>query len=71
MDKYSISTGTVTYALRGRDALRYYGYKAYVERSSAGDALGCGYSIIVSGDIDKITEILKQKSVKVLKLEKL
>ena len=70
MQKYTISTGTITYALRGRDILRQNGYKAAVERNTTpGKQIGCGYTIVTEGDIDKITGILKSKNVKILKIE--
>lgn len=71
MDKYIISTGTVTYALRGRDLLRNNGFKAYVERSTADDKIGCGYSITVTGNIDKITDLLKNKGIKIVEIKKI
>ncbi len=71
MGKYSISTGTVTYALRGRDVLRYNGIKAFVERSTAPDAIGCGYSITATGDINKITELLKNRGIKILDVKEI
>ena len=50
--RYVIVTGTVTYAIRGRDVLRNHGYNATVERNSSGlGRLGCGYGIVIKGDV--------------------
>ena len=69
MQRYNISTGSITYAIKGRDYLRKNGIKANIERkTSSEEGSGCGYSIIVSGDIEKIEEILKKANVKILKI---
>lgn len=69
--RYVIVTGTVTYAIRGRDVLRKAGYNASVERNSSGlGRLGCGYGIVVKGDIDKITELLRENNVKIIEANK-
>ncbi len=69
--KHIIVTGTVTYAIRGRDILRNNGYKASVERNSSGlGRLGCGYGILVFGDITKAVQILKQNNVKIIEVNK-
>ena len=70
--KYVIVTGTVTFAIRGRDILRKNGIIATVERNSSGlGRLGCGYGIVVRGDIDKAVEILKNNSVKIIEVNKI
>lgn len=71
MDKYVISTGTVTYALRGRDLLRNNGFKAYIERSTANDRIGCGYSITVAGNINKIIECLNRQDIRIAEIKKI
>lgn len=65
--KYVIVTGTVTYAIRGRDVLRRSGISATVERNSSGlGRYGCGYGIVVKDDINKAVEILRNNSVKII-----
>lgn len=67
MTGYMIVTGTITYALRGRDILRKKGFKASVERNLNGsNRYGCGYGIAVFGDIDDAVRILKENNIKVL-----
>ncbi len=68
MKNYSIVTGTVTYAIRGRDILRRNGYKANMEKTKGGLNNGCGYSITVYGDINKIEPILRNFGIKILEI---
>lgn len=70
--KHMIVTGTITYAIRGRDILRKNGFKASVERNSRGlGRLGCGYGIVVEGDIERAEEILRNHSVKMIEVNKI
>lgn len=70
--KHMIVTGTITYAIRGRDILRKNGFKAAVERNSRGfGRLGCGYGIVVEGDIERAEEILRNNSVKMIEVNKI
>jgi hypothetical protein len=67
--KYVIVTGTVTYAIRGRDALRKAGVRATVERNSLGlGRYGCGYGIAIHDDIENAIEILKSNSIKIIEV---
>lgn len=69
MKRYIITTGTVTYAIKGRDILRKKGYKVKIERITSGKgAKGCGYGIILDGDIKEAEEILRQSGVKILEI---
>lgn len=68
MHKYQIVTGTITYAIRGRDLLRRHGFKANMEKSKMGLGNGCGYSITVIGDIEKIEPILRKAEIKILEI---
>lgn len=69
MKKFMIITGTITYALKGRDLLRKKGFKARVERSApVNEGYGCGYVIISEGDINAIKEILDSNRIKILKI---
>ncbi len=70
MEKILVVTGTVTYAIRGRDALRQKGYKATIERVTSGERIGCGYGVLTFGDREKIREILEQDRVKILEIRK-
>ena len=71
MNRHIIVTGTVTYAIKGRDVLRKKGFKVAIERNSTGlSRYGCGYGIVVDGNIEHATEILKDYGVKILDIKK-
>lgn len=71
MEKFIIVTGTITYAIKGRDLLRRMGYKASIERITAGDRIGCGYGILTFGDTQIIKSILNNNDIKVLDIRKI
>ena len=69
MKRYVISVGTVTFALKGRELLRKAGKKAWVEKiASNGKSNGCGYAIVVEGDIKTAQQILKSNGIKILEI---
>lgn len=69
-EKILVITGTVTYAVKGRDLLRRQGYKASIERVTAGERIGCGYGILTFGEPKKIKEALESGKVKILEIRK-
>ena len=72
MKQYRIFTGTITYALKGRDLLRRHGFKTRIERiSSEAGGMGCGYTLIVSGDIKKAVDLLRGAGVKILEIREI
>lgn len=68
MKRYVIATGTVTYALKGRDILRKNGFSVKIERITGDKTLGCGYVLLVSGDIVEAEKILNSGGIKILKI---
>lgn len=67
MIRYLISTGTVTFAIKGRDILRKHGINARVEKISSGKANnGCGYAVATAGNIDLIKDLLKENGIRIL-----
>ena len=66
LDKNFYVTGTVTYAVKGRETLRKNGIKAYSQRSFSPERIGCGYGIVAAGDVQNILSILAKADVKVL-----
>ncbi len=69
MNEYIIATGTVTNAIKGRETLKRKGIFAEIERMKASERqYGCGYAIVVRGDIKEIELLLKQANVKILKI---
>jgi len=70
LNNYFIITGTVTYALRGRDILRSKGYSANVKRvQHKYKNAGCGYGIVLTGDVEQAIQLLKSSGIKILGTE--
>lgn len=69
MQRYMIVTPSVTYALKGRDALRRLGLSARVEHINRQGGGGCGYGIVTDGDIFKAEQALKNASVRILEIQ--
>lgn len=68
MGKFMIVTPSVTYALKGQDALRRAGFPASVKRRNRQNGGGCGYGIVTNGEIRKIEQVLANASVKILEI---
>ncbi len=68
MKRYIIATGTVTYAIKGRDILRKKGFKVKIERTTGKATLGCGYAIILDGDIKEAEKLLRENGIKILEI---
>ncbi len=70
MKKYIITTGTVTYAIKGRDLLRRKGFKVRIVKSAnVIENSGCGYAIILeNGDITAAEKLLRNAGVKILSI---
>ena len=69
MPNFYIHVGSVTNAMRGKQLLEEQGMRAYLHRSqhpSVGD--GCGYSLLVTGDVKKAEHVLKQRGVRVIRV---
>lgn len=63
-------TGSVTYAIKGKDLLKRKGYNAYVERKTeTTSSSGCGYAIVVRGNYLGAEELLRSASIKILEIE--
>lgn len=71
MKRIFIITGSVTYALRGRDILQNKGFRATARKSTdAMKSMGCGWGIEVIDDGTAVG-ILKKSGVKILGVNKL
>lgn len=68
MKRYIIATGTVTYAIKGKELLRKKGFKVNVERITGKAALVCGYAIILYGNIVEAEKLLRENGVKILEI---
>ena len=72
MGSFLLTTGSITYAIKGRDILRRAGFKARIERRSAGPgSSGCGYNIVVDGDIKTAESILREAGIKILQINEM
>ena len=72
MKKTFILTGSITYAFRGRDLLQTKGYKATAKKiQNIVKGSGCGWGIVVEGDFDGATTLLKQNGVKIIGVSEL
>ena len=68
MKKYVITTGTVTYAIKGRELLRKKGYNVNIERIASGASSGCGYSIVLNGELNEAESLLRNAGIKILEI---
>lgn len=70
MKRYFIITGTITYAIKCRDALRQNGYKAELKRTlNMGGNVGCGYGAITVCNLKTIEEILNKNGIRYLQIK--
>lgn len=68
MEKNIINTGTITNAIKGRDALRNKGYHAYMFRTSGKASQGCGYSVSCECSEETIIDIFEKEKIKYLSI---
>ncbi len=71
MQRYFVITGTITYAIKCRDALRLNGYKAELKRTvnTVGN-LGCGYGVVTLCNIDEIKKIMSEYAIRYLQIKR-
>lgn len=70
MKRYFIITGTITYAIKCRDALRENGYKAELKRTvNTGGNVGCGYGVVTIAKLNEIKRILTQYGIRHLQIQ--
>lgn len=68
-DNRYIHVGSITNAMRGRRLLEAEGIRAYMHRSAHSDESdGCGYSLLVTNQVDRAVRILIDKGVRVLRI---
>lgn len=71
MQRYFIITGTITYAIKCRDALRANGYKAELKRTvNTGGNVGCGYGVVTVSEINEIKKIMTEYAIKYLQIKR-
>ena len=65
MSEIHIKAGSVTNAQRIESLLKKNGYKAMIRRSSRiSKGEGCGYSVVVKGDAEKVSELINNSRIK-------
>ena len=65
MSEIQIKAGSVTNAQRIESLLKRNGFKVAIRRSSKiKKGEGCGYSVLVKGDAQKISELIKNSRIK-------
>lgn len=66
MDSIYYNVSSITNAMRGKSLLERNGMSAYVHRAIEEDGSnGCGYSILVTGDPDRIENLLSSAGIRV------
>ena len=71
MERYFIITGTITYAIKCRDALRLNGYKAELKRlMNTGGNVGCGYGVVTVCEINEIKKIMSKYTIRYLQIKR-
>ncbi len=69
MANYKIHVGSITNAMRGKSLLEKNGIQAYVHRASnPPDGDGCGYSLLVIGNLSQAQQVLKCNGVRVVRI---
>lgn len=69
MNIYLAVTGTVTYAIKGRDALKRLGYKAELKKTvNAQMGAGCGYGVVTNCSPAEIESIFSKFGIRLLKI---
>lgn len=67
MSKQMIMVSSITYAMKAKSLLKNYNIYVDIIKTSKHTAQnGCGYSLIVNKDLDKVIEILKKNNIKII-----
>ena len=59
------AVGSVTNAMRGRELLQKQGIAAFLGRADAKTREGCGYTLTVTGDVDRAAALLAAAGIRV------
>ena len=66
MKQSTIAVGSVTNAMRGKQVLENHGYSVQIQRlTHMDDQNGCGYQLLVNGDVARAVELLRSSGVRV------
>lgn len=61
----TLAVGSVTNAMRGRTLLSQNGIAATVGRARPDERMGCGYTLTVTGDLDRVRRLLEAAGIRV------
>ena len=69
MANHYIHVGSITNAMRGKYLLEEQGVRVYLHRA-AQPAIndGCGYSLLVTDELQKAEKILRQRGVRIIRI---
>lgn len=65
MKEYYFLLSSVTSAVKGEKILLKNGFRAHVLKDGSVNPYGCGYMIRVSGEKEKMTELLKKGGIRI------
>lgn len=69
MNKYVIRLTSVTYAIRAQKLLEQRGFRVYLKKLTSGfSAHGCGYGIVITGDINLANQIISAAGITILEV---
>ena len=69
MANHYIHVGSITNAMRGRRLLEAHGIRSFLHRSAhPTDDDGCGYHLLITGDPQSATQILRNHGVRVIRV---
>lgn len=63
MEEHTLSVRSITYAMKAQTLLNRYGISCRIVRDRS-SRRGCGYHIIVRGDLQRILTLLSQNGIK-------
>ncbi len=70
MNKAIVKFSSVTYALKAKGLVENYGGKAIIRKNTKATAgEGCGYSLIVTGNVTKVLNLFDLNRVKYISYE--
>lgn len=70
MNKAIVKFSSVTYAMKAKGIVEKYGGKAILKRNTKRTASeGCGYSLVISGNVSRMKNLLELNRVKYISFE--
>lgn len=64
MNRYTIAFNSITIAMKAQSVLRSKGFHAEIIRTPRNLASGCGYSLVINGDIEEAIDYLEKAEIK-------